>query len=138
MIEIREVTYGRGDGYVLASKMYNQKYHLVSRESDVEPGDIVTADLLIERTNFAIYNCKKIHGSRMILKLVDSSYFGNDRKNIAIWMGHTREFDSIPEQYIESRTPIYSRHCKNLALVQAGYEEEVWALIANNNAEPSS
>ena len=49
-MEIRGVIHGR-DGYILASKTLNQKYHLVSKYSDVRLGDIVQANLIFVFVN---------------------------------------------------------------------------------------
>jgi hypothetical protein len=145
-MEIREVAYGRA-GLILVSKGYNQKYHLVAKHSDVEARDIVQANLIRDEDNYAIYECKKIPSSRMILKLVDFSFYNNN-KNLAIWKGEEARFVAIPEQYvaipeqyIECQTKIFTRYSNGftqLALVKCGDEEAVWNLIKKSNAEKAA
>jgi len=136
-MEIREVTHGR-DGYILASKTLNQKYHLVSKYSDVRLGDIVQANLIRDKDNYAIYECETIPDSRMVLKLVEPSLFDESRRNVAIWRGEQLNFINIPEQYIECQTQLFTRYQNGftkLALVNYGDEEAVWNLIKESNIE---
>ena len=119
--EVREVVSGR-NGLILVSKGYNQKYHLVSKSSIVSAGNIVKAKEIVNKEKFAIYECEKISEDRMILKIV--GYFSY-KKSIAIWKYNKQEFDSIPGEYIECQTEIFSKYSnsyKYLALVKIGFE----------------
>ncbi len=85
--EIRKVVQGK-KGMLLASTEYNQKYHIVSRDSRVKPTDFVVADLVKEEEKYAVYRCVSISLDRMVVELVipqgcgaHGRYYWNSKNN---------------------------------------------------------
>lgn len=66
---IREVVLGE-KGLLLAKTEYHQKYHIVTKDSEVQPGDFVEAMPVRDAEKYTLYKCVTIPVDRMVVEII--------------------------------------------------------------------
>jgi len=67
--EIRKVVQGE-KGLLLAKTEYHQKYHIVTKNSKVQPGDFVEATPVRDAEKYTLYKCVTIPVDRMVVEII--------------------------------------------------------------------